>query len=109
MTERIQFVSYESDVINGVPIDGVKVDHGTVWAEVPKITIREATDPQTKLGTRKDTPTFLVRYLAAVNVQPEWRIIWRGVEYEITGMDPDYERRDLTTITARKRGGTNGS
>jgi head-tail adaptor len=53
------------------------------------------------LGTRKDSPTFLVRFLTAEEIQPTWRIQWRGNEYQITGLDPDYERRDLTTITAK--------
>ncbi len=101
MTERIAFVSYESKKVNGVPVDGVLVKHMTVWAEVPKVPIREANDPQTKLGTRKDSPTFLVRFLTAEEIQPTWRIQWRGNEYQITGLDPDYERRDLTTITAK--------
>ena len=101
MTERIAFVSYESKKVNGVPVDGVLVKHMTVWAEVPKVPIREANDPQTKLGTRKDSPTFLVRFLTAEEIQPTWRIQWRGKEYQITGLAPDYERRDLTTITAK--------
>ena len=95
MTERIAFVSYESKKVNGVPVGGVLVKHMTVWAEVPKVPIREANDPQTKLGTRKDSPTFLVRFLTAEEIQPTWRI------HQITGLDPDYERRDLTTITAK--------
>jgi head-tail adaptor len=53
------------------------------------------------LGTRKDSPTFLVRFLTTEEIQPTWRIQWRGNEYQITGLDPDYERRDLTTITAK--------
>lgn len=101
MTERITFVSYQLVKKNGVPVDGMPVEHMTVWAEVPKLPIREANDPQTKLGTRKDSPTFLVRFLTKEEIQPTWRIRWRGTEYQITGLDPDYQRRDLTTITAK--------
>lgn len=101
MTERITFVSYGAKKVNGVPVDGEPIEHMTVWAEVPKAPIREANDPQTKLGTRKDSPTFLVRFLTTEEIQPTWRIQWRGNEYQITGLDPDYERRDLTTITAK--------
>lgn len=101
MTERITFISYPIVKKNGVPVDGDPVEHMTVWAEVPKVPIREANDPQTKLGTRKDSPTFLVRFLTTEEIQPNWRIRWRSREYQITGLDPDYQRRDLTTITAK--------
>ena len=105
MTERIKLISYESQRgEGGVVNDDVPVTHMTLWAEVPKVPIREAIDPQTKLGTRKDSPVFLVRFLTAEEIQPTWRIEWRGVEYEITGIDADYQRRDITTITAKRRG-----
>lgn len=58
MTERIAAESYERKKVNGGSVDGVLVKHMTVWAEGSKVPKREANDPQTKLGTRKDSPTF---------------------------------------------------
>jgi SPP1 family predicted phage head-tail adaptor len=102
MTERIAFVSYESGMTeDGVPTDAKKTTHMTVWAEVPKIPIREVIDPQTKLNVRRETPTFLIRFLTEKEIDNRWRIEWRGQEYEISGFDPDYQRRDVTTITAK--------
>lgn len=99
MRERISFISYGRGMKNGVSVDGVKTKHMTVWAEVPKVPIREARDD---LGIRTDSPTFIVRFLTNEEIQPTWRIEWRGTEYEISGLDPDYQRRDITTITAKK-------
>lgn len=103
MTELISFVSYEMGVTDdGIPIDNKKVKHMTVWAEVPKIPIREVIDPQTKLTIRRETPTFLIRFLTEEEIDNRWEIEWRGRTYEITGLDPDFQRRDLTTITAKE-------
>lgn len=99
MRERITFVSYSGNKINGVPVDNVKTEQLSVWAEVPKIPIREANNG---LGIRTDTPTFVVRFLTQQEIEPTWRIEWRGNEYQITGLDPDYQKRDITTITAKK-------
>lgn len=110
MTERIQLVSYDPGrTPDGVPTDDVMTTHLTLWAEVPKVPIREVVDPQTKLGTRRDSPVFLVRFLTTEEIEPTWRVLWRGQEYEITGVDPDYQRRDITTITAKARSVANGS
>lgn len=99
MRERITFVSYERGMEQGVPVDNVKTEHMTVWAEVPKVPIREA---RSGLGVRTDSPTFIVRFLTEEEIQPTWSIVWHGSEYEITGLDPDYQRRDITTITGKK-------
>lgn len=101
MRERITFVSYTSGKVNGVPVSSQKTEHMTVWAEVPKLPIREA---NSDMGVRTDAPKFIVRFLTDEDIEPTWRISWRGVEYEITGLDPDYQKRDITTITAKKVG-----
>lgn len=59
-----------SKKVNGVPVYGVLFKHKSVVAEVPKVPIREAKVPQTKCGTRKDSPTFLVRFSLAEEIQP---------------------------------------
>jgi head-tail adaptor len=101
MRERITFVSYSPGKVNGVPVSNQKTEHMTVWAEVPKLPIREA---KTDLGIRIDSPTFIVRFLTDEQIEPTWRIEWRGQIYEITGLDPDYQRRDITTITGKRVG-----
>lgn len=101
MRERITFVSYSPGKVNGVPVSNQKTEHMTVWAEVPKLPIREA---KTDLGIRTDSPTFIVRFLTDEQIEPTWRIEWRGQTYEITGLDPDYQRRDITTITGKRVG-----
>lgn len=101
MRERITFVSYSPGKVNGVPGSNQKTEHMTVWAEVPKLPIREA---KTDLGIRTDSPTFIVRFLTDEQIEPTWRIEWRGQTYEITGLDPDYQRRDITTITGKRVG-----
>nr|WP_263640287.1 head-tail adaptor protein [Ligilactobacillus equi] len=37
-----------------------------------------------------------------MEIQPDWQIVWRGKTYEITGLDPDYQKKDLTKIQARE-------
>ena len=101
MRERITFVSYGRGVVNGVPTSNTETKHMTVWAEVPKTPLREASND---LGIRTEKPTFIVRFLTDEDIEPTWRIKWRGSEYEIAGLDPDYQRRDITTITAKKVG-----
>lgn len=99
MHERITFISYDRGMVNGVAVDNKQTAHMTVWAEVPKVPIREA---RNDLGIRTDSPTFIVRFLTEEEINPAWRIEWRGSEYQIAGLDPDYQRRDITTITAKK-------
>lgn len=100
MRERIAFVSYGRKKVNGVPVDNARTEHFSVWAEVPKVPIREVAKGD--LGIRKDTPVFIIRFLTESEIDTTWRIEWRGSEYEITGFDPDFQRRDITTITAKK-------
>lgn len=50
------------------------------------------------MGFRKETPVFLIAYKQQKEIQPEWRIKWRGKRYEITGIDPDYQNKDLTKV-----------
>lgn len=100
MRERITFVSYGRTKVNGVSVDAKEpTKHMTVWAEVPKVPIREA---RSGLNIRTDTPTFIIRFLTDEDIDPTWRIQWRGGEYEITGLDPDYQRRDITTLTGKR-------
>ena len=48
------------------------------------------------MGFRKETPVFLIAYKQQKEIQPEWRIKWRGKRYEITGIDPDYQNKGIT-------------
>lgn len=102
MTERITLVSTGRKLINGVPTDTAENVQLELWAEVLKMPVREARDPQVRVGFRKDRPTFLVRYLTEKEIDPKWKIRWRGGLYTITGLDPDFLRKDMTTITAEK-------
>lgn len=102
LTERIQFISTGRKLVNGVPTDTAEKLEFEVWAEVPKVPIREVRDSSVKVGIRKDKPTFLIRYLTEKEIDPKWRIRWRGNLYSITGLDPDFLRKDMTTITAER-------
>ncbi len=108
MRERIELVSFEMGTVNHVATSTQRTSHGARWAEVPKVPIREAVDQTTKLDNRKDSPVFIVRFTPA-EIQPEWCVSWRGNLYDITGLDPDYQKRDITTITTKKRGPDDGS
>jgi head-tail adaptor len=104
MRERITFVSFsarENDL--GVVVADSPHDEFSVWAEVPKVPLREANDPNTELGIRTQKPTFIVRFLTQTEVQPEWAVRWHAKLFDITGLDPDYQRRDITTITTKER------
>ena len=102
LTERIQFISTGRKLVNGVPTDTAEKLEFEVWAEVPKVPIREVRDSSVKVGIRKDKPTFLIRYLTEKEIDPKWKIRWRGGLYTITGLDPDFLRKDMTTITAER-------
>lgn len=102
LTERIQFISTGRKLVNGVPTDTAEKLEFEVWAEVPKVPIREVRDPSVKVGFRKDKPTFLIRYLTEKEINPKWRIKWRQNLYTITGMDQDFLNKDITTITAER-------
>ena len=75
------------------PIKDQKVKEFTVWAEVQN---------SSNVGFRKESPTFLIAFKTRKEIQSNWLINWRGKWYEITGMDPDYAKRDLTKITAQE-------
>lgn len=102
MTERIALVSNGRKLVNGVSTDTAETVQLELWAEVPKMPVREARDPHVQVGFRKDKPTFLVRYLTEKEIDPKWKIRWRGGLYSITGLDPDFLRKDITTITAER-------
>lgn len=104
MTERITFYSVQSgvDPVTRQPLDSVPVKEFSCWAEVPKLPIREFVQNSSKVGFRRESPTFLVAFKLPKPVQPNWLIEWRGKKYEITGMDPDYKLRDLSKISAQE-------
>ena len=94
MTERITFIAKETSVDeNYAPTE--------CWAEVQKLTLREFRNSE-NVGYRKTTPIFLVAYKQKEEIQPDWRIKWRGKTYEITGLDPDFQKKDLTKIQGRE-------
>lgn len=104
MTERITFYSYQSGVDPDTfqPIKNQPVKEFSCWAEVPKLPIREFVQNSSNVGFRKESPTFLVAFKLPKPIQSNWRIEWRGKMYDITGMDPDYKLRDLSSISAQE-------
>lgn len=104
MTERIVFYSIQAgvDPATRQPIDKQLIREFSCWAEVPKLPIREFVQNNSKVGFRKESPTFLVAFKLPKSVQPNWLIKWRGKTYEITGMDPDYKLRDLSKISTQE-------
>lgn len=73
-----------------------------MWAELPKMTVREFVQNSSDVGFRKESPTFLIAFKTRKEIQSNWLIGWRGKMYEITGMDPDYDKRDVTKISAQE-------
>lgn len=104
MTERITFYSVQSgiDPETHQPIHNQPHEEFSVWAEVPKIPIREFVDNGSSVGFRKESPTFLIAFKTKKEIQPNWLIKWRGKTYQITGMDPDYKLRDLSKISTQE-------
>lgn len=104
MTERITFYSVQPgvDPVTRQPVENQPVKEFSCWAEVPKLPIREFVQNSSKVGFRKESPTFLVAFKLPKPVDPTWLINWRGKMYEITGMDPDYKFRDLSKISAQE-------
>ena len=104
MTERITFYSVTSgiDPITHQQIHNKPQEEFTVWAEVPKLTVREFVQNSSEVGFRKETPTFLIAFKTRKEIQSNWLVEWRGKRYEITGIDPDYKTRDLTKISTQE-------
>lgn len=104
MTERIAFYSFKSGIDPDTmqPLPSEPVLEFTCWAEVPKLPIRGFVQNSSEVGFRKESPTFLVAFKLPKPIQSNWQIKWRGKMYEITGMDPDYKKYDLTSISAQE-------
>ena len=104
MTERITFYAVESgiDPETRQPVDGQPVKQFSCWAEVPKLPVREFVQNSSDVGFRKESPTFLVAFKLPKPIQSNWFIKWRDKKYQITGMDPDYKTKDLSSISAQE-------
>lgn len=101
MTERITFCSRQTGVDPKThrPVKSQLVDEFSVWTEVESMKVRDFTT--NTVAFRRETPVFLIAYKTQKEIQSNWLIKWRGRVYEITGMDPDYEHKDLTKIAAQ--------
>ncbi len=104
MTERITFYSVRSgiDPETHQPIENQPHEEFSVWAEVPKIPIREFVDKGSNVGFRKESPTFLIAFKTRKEIQSNWLVKWRGKIYRITSIDPDYKLYDLSKITTQE-------
>lgn len=103
MNERITFYSVGSGITeDGVPIDAVETQEFTVWAEVPKLPIREFVNQGNKVGYRKESPVFIIAFKTKKEIQSSWRIKWRNKMYEIKSLDPDYRTRDIIQISTQE-------
>ena len=101
MTERITFLAKKTSVDENYSPVEVETEKFSCWAEVQKLTLREFRNSE-NVGYRKTTPIFLIAYKQKEEIQPDWRIKWRGKIYEITGLDPDFQKKDLTKIQGRE-------
>lgn len=101
MNEIITFVSFSPGVDeNGIQTDTNRTEHFWVWAEVPRMTVKEFSDQQTKVGFTKETPTFYIRALTDKDIEPGWQIEWHGRIYDIKAIDQDYQNRDMLKLKA---------
>ena len=103
LNERITFYSVGSGITeDGVPIDAVETQEFTVWAEVPKLPIREFVNQGNKVGYRKESPVFIIAFKTKKEIQSSWRIKWRNKMYEIKSLDPDYRTKDIIQISTQE-------
>lgn len=102
MTERITFCSRQTGVDSKThrPVKSQLIDEFSVWTEVESMKVRDFTT--NTVAFRRETPVFLIAYKTQKEIQSNWLIKWRGRVYEITGMDSDYEHKDLTKISAQE-------
>lgn len=104
MTERIEFISNKPTQNE----DGVLVPAGpdtppifSCWAEVLNTPIREFKDATTKVGNRRESPNFAIKFEAQRLIDSTWKVRWRNKMYEITGIDEDFDKRDLTKLECK--------
>ena len=103
MTERIEFLGSKSvQNEDGVMVPQDDVPLFSCWAEVLNTPIREFKDATTKVGNRKESPNFAIKFEAQRPIESTWKVKWRGTIYQITGIDEDYDKRDLTKIERKK-------
>ena len=104
MTERITFCSVQEGINPKThrPIKNQLVSEFTCWTEVPKLSVREFTSRENDISFRRSNPTFLIAYKQKKEIQNNWIIKWRNRLYTITGMDPDFQHKDVTTIVAQE-------
>ena len=104
MTERSDFISSKK-VQNE---DGVMVPPSadtppifSCWAEVLNTPIREFKDATTKVGNRRESPNFAIKFEMQRLIDSTYKVRWRGKLYEITGIDEDFDKRDLTKLECK--------
>lgn len=102
MTERIQFLGSKSvQNEDGVMVPQDNVTLFSCWAEVLNTPIREFKDATTKVGNRKESPNFAIKFEPQRLIDSSWKVKWRGNIYEITGIDEDFDKRDLTKLECK--------
>ncbi|MQS52169.1 head-tail adaptor protein [Companilactobacillus mishanensis] len=103
MTERIEFYSLvEGKTPEGVPtlIESDTPEY-SCWAELLNTPMREFKDPTTKVGFRRESPNFAIKFEVNIHIDSMWRVKWRGKFYEITGLDPDFDKRNVTKLECK--------
>ena len=101
MNERITFYSLGTGVINGVPINNKKITQFTCWAEVSKMPLRDFKNNIDKVGYTREQPVFVIAFKQKKEIQMNWRINWRGKDYTIEAMNPDYATKDINTVSGK--------
>lgn len=102
MTERIDFISKEPGITpEGIPTEGISTTKYSCWAELLNTPMREFKDPTTKVGFRRESPNFAIKFEINIPIDSMWHVVWRGKEYEITGIDPDYDKRNVTKLECK--------
>ena len=104
MTERIEFISSKTDKNDDgvmMPPDENSKPLFSCWAEVLNTPIREFKDATTKVGNRKESPNFAIKFEPQRLIDSSWKVKWRGNIYQITGIDEDFDKRDLTKLECK--------
>lgn len=93
LNNRITFFSLAPGVNDdGVPIENIRTDEYSCWAEIAKSTNKEFKE------VTKETTDFYVRYRQNKLVDQIWKIDFDGRIYEIVQVEEDFLNHDLTKI-----------
>lgn len=105
MNARLKFFNFESGQNNDGEIikKSTKKEHFKCWSEVNKATMKEfkervGTLDKGNLQKRRDTLVFGIRYQQKLEVLSTMMVEYKGKDYSIIDMEPDFKRKDMQLI-----------